>query len=186
MGSSPGTEPVVFLKPNTSLKYMPSSIELPSFSSDVHHEVELVCQIAKDVWQVNKEDAGEYIYGYGIGIDLTARDIQSKAKSEGKPWTLAKGFFGSAPISQIMPKEKFKSNTFEIELKVNNETRQKGSTDNMIWQVGELLEYLSHRFKLNAGDIIFTGTPEGVGRLNSGDSLQAYLNEKKLLDFLVK
>lgn len=185
MGASPGAEPVVFFKPSSSILVEPEAVSLPDFSANVHHEVELICQIAKDAYKVGKMDAEEYIYGYGIGIDFTARDLQKSAKDEGKPWALAKGFYGSGPISKIVPKENFDSDVFVLELKVNSETKQKGSSKDMIWQIPELIEYLSHRFKLLEGDLIFTGTPEGVGKVESEDKLELYLNGERSMEFKV-
>lgn len=186
MGANPEDEPIVFMKPSSALISNPKEIELPDFSKNIHHEVELVFRLKKDAFQISQEDALEYIDSYAVGIDFTARDLQQKAKEGGKPWLLAKGFYNSAPISDFIPAEKFQIDVFGLKLNVNGETRQKGLTDSMIWSIPQLIEYLSHRFYLIEGDVIFTGTPEGVSQVNSDDRLEAYLNEHKLLDFMIK
>jgi 2-keto-4-pentenoate hydratase/2-oxohepta-3-ene-1,7-dioic acid hydratase in catechol pathway len=178
MGSTlPRGEKIIFIKPSSS--YVPDGgkIILPKFSSEVHHEVELVVVIGKECVDVSKEEAGDYIAGFGIGIDATLRDLQKQAKEKGLPWAISKGFRTSAPISKIVPISQFERNKkdFEFQLKINGETRQVGNTTEMIYSVEELIEFLSQIFVLEPGDIIFTGTPEGVGKLNNGDKLEAEL-----------
>lgn len=185
MGASVECEPIVFLKPSSSLIINPEIITLPNFSKNIHHEVELVFEIGKNAYLVKKSDADKYISGYGIGVDLTARDIQSKAKEKGHPWSSAKGFYQSAPCSDITSKIEYSSSSFNLEIKVNGEIRQTGNTDDMIWSIPELLEFLSSRFYLNKGDLVFTGTPSGVSQIVSGDRVEAYLNSLKKLDFKV-
>ncbi|OGU56962.1 MAG: hypothetical protein A2X64_05680 [Ignavibacteria bacterium GWF2_33_9] len=178
MGSLlPRGEKIMFIKPTAC--YVPDggSIVLPDYSEEVHHEVELVVVMGKEAKDVSKEDAWDYIAGFGIGIDATLRDLQRKAKEKGLPWAIAKGFHTSGPISNIVPIEEItrNKNDFEFELKINGESRQKGNSMDMLYSVEELIEFLSHIFTLQPGDVIFTGTPEGVGKLNQGDKLVAEL-----------
>ena len=177
MGGEVPKDPVVFLKPPAAYVSTGSEIKLPDFSENVHHEVELVVIIGKDCMDVNADEAFDYIAGYGVGIDFTLRDLQAKAKQAGLPWTVAKGFYQSAPISEIVPAEEIKEKApvFDLELKVNGEIRQSGSTKDMERPVDILIEYLSHVFTLRKGDVIFTGTPEGVGQIKSGDKIEAEL-----------
>lgn len=178
MGSTlPRGEKIIFIKPSSS--YVPDGgkIVLPNFSTEVHHEVELVVVMGKECVDVTKEKAWDYIAGFGIGIDATLRDLQKQAKEKGLPWAISKGFRTSAPISTIVPISQFERSKkdFEFQLKINGEVRQIGNTVDMIYSVEELIEFLSQIFILQPGDIIFTGTPEGVGKLNNGDRLEAEL-----------
>jgi 2-keto-4-pentenoate hydratase/2-oxohepta-3-ene-1,7-dioic acid hydratase in catechol pathway len=170
-------EKIIFIKPSSS--YVPDggNITLPDFSNEVHHEVELVVVIGKECKDVTKEQAWDYIAGFAVGIDATLRDLQKQAKDKGLPWAIAKGFRTSAPISKIVPVKEFErnKNDFTFQLKINGEVRQFGNTQDMIYSVEELIEFLSSVFDLQAGDVIFTGTPEGVGKLNKGDKLEADL-----------
>lgn len=174
-------EPLVFLKPNSAILMNGGKVTLPDQSNDVHHEVELVIAIGKKGKNIPEEDAHLYIAGYGIGIDLTARDLQRKAKESGKPWTTAKGFDTFAPISSF---NKFNTLSelqgLELELRVNGETRQKGNTKEMLFPLPALVSYLSGIFTLQAGDLIFTGTPAGVGPVQKGDQLEATLGNDLL------
>lgn len=181
LGNSVPDEPMVFLKPASSLIGDGESIHLPPQSNEVHHEVELVIAIGKKGKNIPEQDALNYITGYGIGIDVTARDIQQKAKDRSHPWSMAKGFDTFAPISTFMP---IQPNTdfgsMDISLAVNGTIRQQGNTVNMIFPVTTLISYLSTIFTLNPGDLIFTGTPEGVSPIKSGDSIQATLNKSEI------
>jgi 2-keto-4-pentenoate hydratase/2-oxohepta-3-ene-1,7-dioic acid hydratase in catechol pathway len=178
MGSQVSPDPTVFIKPPSSLLNDGDIIVLPEISENIHHEVELVVVIGKDCDNIQASEAIEVIAGYGVGIDVTLRDIQNKAKSEGKPWAIAKGFRTSAPISKIIPASQFESIPyFELEMWVNEVLKQSGSTKDMERSVGELVAFLSNIFGLRAGDIIFTGTPEGVGQILSGDKLRARLGQ---------
>lgn len=187
LGGELPDEPVVFIKPPAAYMQDGAKIRLPRFSDNIHHEVELVVVIGENCTFVNPKEAYSLIAGYGIGVDLTLRDIQNKAKSEGHPWAVAKGFYGSAPISKIVPADFIEgSNTFfDLELKVNGVTRQKSNTIEMERTVGELISYLADVFTLRAGDCIFTGTPEGVGRLVPGDKIEAFLGKFVTLNFEV-
>lgn len=171
-------EPVVFLKPAASIIQNGEAIVLPKQSTDVHHEVELVLSIGKMAKNVTQEEALNYINGVGIGIDVTARDLQNKAKQAGKPWSIAKGFDTFAPVSRFH--KTTASATYDqagVELFVNGEQRQSGNTKDMLFPVPFLIHYLSEIFTLYPGDLIFTGTPEGVGPIQSGDSLRAVLSD---------
>lgn len=176
LGNELPEKPLVFLKPPAA--YVPDggSIHLPDFSQNVHHEVELVVVMAKDCEDIPAESTTEYIAGYGVGIDLTLRDVQSVAKQRGEPWAVAKAFRGSAPVSALVPAAAVTADeVFTISLFVNGEERQRAYTNYMERSVSELIAYLSHVFTLRRGDCIFTGTPEGVAQLHPGDRIEAML-----------
>jgi acylpyruvate hydrolase len=172
-------EPIIFLKPNTAVVNNLSEISIPKFkdkfiSENLQNEVELVIVIAKDGYEINLDNADEYIYGYCVGIDFTLRDIQSVLKNKGLPWALSKGFINSAPVSDIVLKSEVNDiENKEIFLKVNGEYKQKANTSEMLFKVKYLVYYLSHIYGLKRGDLIFTGTPAGVTKLNSGDVVEA-------------
>ncbi len=188
MGGEVPKEPVIFLKPPQAFVESGGKVMLPSFSELPHHELELVVAIGKDCSSVSRHEAYEYIAGYAVGLDLTLRDIQNQAKKDGKPWAVAKGFFSSAPISPIVPVDEIESFApdFNISLKVNGELKQACNTSEMERSVPVLIEYLSKVFTLRAGDLIFTGTPEGVGIIKSGDRLFATLGSLAHLEVTVE
>lgn len=187
MGSVVTPDPVIFIKPSQSIIHSNDTFSLPEFSQNIHHEVELVILIGSDCEDVSPDNAKNYIAGYGVGIDITARDVQENAKKGGKPWAVAKGFRQSAPISDFIPAESITDNSaFELKLWINNELRQSGNTKDMERSVEKLVSYLSKVFTLRRGDLIFTGTPEGVGKINSGDQLMAKLNDDLTLIIDVK
>ena len=168
--------PVVFLKPASALIHNGDQIVLPRISSDVHHEVEMVIVIGKRGKHVRIEEAHEYVEGFAVGLDMTLRDIQNDAKRKGLPWTVSKGFDTSAPISDVVERGRVADpHSLMLTLKVNGETRQKSSTDAMIFKSDFLVSYLSSIFTLEPGDLVFTGTPEGVGPVRDGDILEAEL-----------
>ncbi|MCU0371878.1 MAG: fumarylacetoacetate hydrolase family protein [Ignavibacteria bacterium] len=181
-GNKPDDVPVVFMKPNSSISGNNTSISIPSYNGnkigkELHYETEIILAIGKYGLNVPEAEAEGYILGYAIGIDLTLRDIQTKAKAKGLPWLTSKGFLTSAPVSQIILKENINEPAnMNFTLKINNELRQTGNTSNMIFGIHKLVSYISHIFGLNKGDLIFTGTPEGVGVLMKGDKLTANLN----------
>jgi len=175
MGSAVPTSPIIFIKPPSSIIYDGENIILPKISRNVHYECELIAVIGKDCHNISKEQAKDFIAGYGVGIDVTMRDLQSDAKSKGHPWAIAKGFSTSAPISQIVPASEIASNFFDIEFYQNGTLRQKANTSQMERSVEELITFLSSVYYLEEGDIIFTGTPEGVGPIAAGDKLKAVL-----------
>jgi len=187
MGNALAAEPVVFIKPSSAYIQSGEEIIIPPISNLVHHEVELVVVIGNEAINIDRVDANKYIAGYAVGIDVTLRDLQTKNKKEGKPWAVSKGFHTSAPISEILPIESLSGDEhiFTIELFVNGQLRQRGSTADMERPVGLLVEYLSKIFTLNPGDCIFTGTPEGVGQILPGDKLSANLSGLVSLDVSV-
>lgn len=179
--------PVVFLKPDTALLKNNLPFYMPDFSNDIHHEVELVLKINKEGKFIKREFAHRYFEEIGIGIDFTARDLQKKCKEKGLPWEIAKGFNGSAPVGQFLPVKDIKDfNDINFHLNINGEQKQKGNTSMMLFDFGVILEYISQFFTLKKGDLIFTGTPAGVGKVNVGDHLEAFIEDKKLLDFEIK
>ena len=176
MKSEPPKFPIVFLKPSTALLHNGGGIKIPPFSNELHHEVELVVLIGKECQNIAPDDAWSHIAGYGVGLDMTLRDVQSKAKKRGLPWTTAKGFDTSAPISTIAEKSAvLNPGELSISLKVNGKTRQNSNTSKMIFPIDHVVSYLSSIFTLEQGDLIFTGTPEGVGAVVPGDILEAKL-----------
>ncbi len=177
LGNEVPKNPLVFLKPVSSVCFHNEAIVIPPQSSNVHHEIELVLAIGKKGKDILQENAREYIAGIGLGIDLTARDIQQKAKEKGHPWTVAKGFDTFAPISDFIAPDKVDSlDNLNIKLEVNGEVRQNGNTKDMIYSCDELIAYLSEYFTLYPGDLIFTGTPKGVSQIKTGDRINASLN----------
>lgn len=168
--------PVIFLKPSTAILHNDGNVVIPSISKELHHEVEMVIVIGKDGKKISREDALNYVAGYAVGLDMTLRDVQAEAKKKGLPWSVAKGFDTSAPISKIVEKEKIRDpHDLDIALMVNGTLRQHSNTSNMIYRIEYMISYISSIFTLEAGDLIFTGTPEGVGEVVSGDRLEAEL-----------
>lgn len=174
-------KPMVFLKPISSIIFDGSTIILPSQSQNVHHEVELVVAIGTTGKNIAPDEALDHVAGFAIGIDVTARDIQQQAKEKGHPWSVAKGFDTFAPLSNFLPKEEFPDpQNIELKIEVNNQIRQQGNTKDMIFPVVELIHYLSTIFTLHPGDLIYTGTPEGVSQIKSGDQVRACLNNNQV------
>lgn len=179
--------PVLFIKPDSAVLPREQDFYIPEFTRDVHYEVELLVRICK----VGKHIAPEFAPGYyqelSVGIDFTARDLQQQLKEQGLPWEKAKGFDGSAVIGDWIPKSRFKGREFlQFSLEKNGETVQEGDTRNMLWQVDELIAYISTFFMLKKGDIIFTGTPSGVGRVVPNDYLVGKLEGEELFSVNVK
>lgn len=181
------TTPVIFMKPDTAVLKDNKPFYLPDFSSDIHYELEVVLKICKEGKHIAEKFAANYYDEVGLGIDFTARDIQSKHKEKGLPWELAKGFDHSAPISIFLPKSDY-ADLYDLnfELKINGETRQKGNTSNLLFSFEKLISFVSQYITLKKGDLIFTGTPAGVGKIDKGDKLEAWLEDKQLLNFDVK
>jgi acylpyruvate hydrolase len=181
-------EPVIFTKPDTALLRNNSPFYYPDFSKDIHHEVELVLRIGKEGKHIDPDFALKYIESIGVGIDFTARDLQQKAKDRGLPWDIAKGFNGSAPISDTFyPLAHFADlKNINFKLEVNGTLRQQGNTSFMLFPFEYIISYLSKFFTLKTGDLIFTGTPKGVAGIAIGDRLSAYLENEKLLEFEIK
>jgi 2-keto-4-pentenoate hydratase/2-oxohepta-3-ene-1,7-dioic acid hydratase in catechol pathway len=180
-------EPVIFMKPDSALLRKNEPFYMPSFSSEIHHEIELVVKIDKLGKSISKKYAPRYYSSIGLGVDFTARDLQNKLKDKGLPWEKAKAFDYSAPISeQFIPVSELDLFSIDFRLDINGETRQIGNSSQMIFTIDELIEQISRYFTLKIGDFIFTGTPAGVGLVKIGDHLEGYIGEKKLLDFLIK
>ncbi len=181
-------EPVIFTKPDTALLKDNAPFFLPDFSKDVHHEVELVLRISKEGKNIDEKFASRYYDAIGVGIDFTARDLQQKAKEKGLPWDIAKGFNGSAPISsKFIPAGDFKDlKSINFSLTIDGNDKQNGNSSLMIFTFDYIVSYLSRFFTLKTGDLIFTGTPKGVGPVHVGNRLAAYIENEKLLDFEVK
>jgi len=181
-------EPVIFTKPDTAVLRNNAPFYHPSFSNDIHHEVELVLRISKEGKNIEEKFASRYYDAIGVGIDFTARDLQQKAKDKGLPWDIAKGFNGSAPVSDVFtPSDKFADvKNINFKLEINGTVKQQGNTSLMLFPFDYIISYLSKFFTLKTGDLIFTGTPKGVGPVKPGDTLSAYIENEKLLEFQVK
>ena len=181
----PQERPLVFIKPPNA--YVPNggNVKIPDFSSNLHHEVELVAVIGKDGNNINENDALDYVAGYGVGVDLTLRDVQAQAKQKGEPWSISKSFFGSAPISAIVPAQTINPNDISLRLLVNGEQKQLGTTADMERSVAVLVSFISQVFGLRKGDCIFTGTPEGVGQIPPNSTVKAELGNVCSLEFTV-
>ena len=180
-------DPIIFTKPDSALLRENRDFYYPEFSKDVHYECEMVLRIGKMGKYIEEKFAKSYVDAIGLGIDFTARDMQQVAKGKGLPWALAKGFHGSAPVSPFLPVDDF-PNLADIRFtcEVNGETRQQGHTANMLYSSEFLISYISRFFTLTKGDLIFTGTPAGVGPVQVGDHMTGHLEGKKMLDFHVK
>lgn len=181
------SEPVIFTKPDTAMVKNAREFYHPEFSKDIHHEVELVVKINQEGKHIHEKFAHKYYDEIGIGIDFTARDLQSKAKEKGLPWALAKGFDGSAPVSDFVSKNDFKDlKNINFSLEVNGEVKQQGNSGLMIYSFEYIIHYISTFITLKKGDLIFTGTPAGVGPVKIGDVLKAYIENEKLLELEIK
>jgi len=180
-------EPVIFLKPDTAVLSDKTPFVIPEFSNEIHHEVEILVKINKVGKYIDAKFAHKYYDQIGLGIDFTARDIQNKLKEKGLPWEKAKAFDGSAIIGDFLPKNDFISlENITFELTNNGVTVQKGNTSHMLWKIDEIIAYVSQFFTLKTGDIIFTGTPEGVAKIAPGDVLEGFIEDKKLLRLHIK
>ncbi|MHB8259410.1 MAG: fumarylacetoacetate hydrolase family protein [Bacteroidia bacterium] len=186
MKSEVPTEPVFFLKPETAL-LKDKDFYYPEFTKDLHHEVELVLKISKNGKHIAQEFASQYYKEIGIGIDFTARDIQTKCKEKGLPWEKAKAFDNSAPIGEFVAKENFASLTnISFQLTINGNPRQTGNTNDLLFSFEKIISYVSQFITLKTGDLIFTGTPEGVSAVHIGDVLEAFIENKKLFHLNIK
>ncbi len=180
-------EPVIFTKPDTAILKNNEPFYYPDISKDIHFEVEIILRICKEGKYIAEEHAHKYFDKIGLGIDFTARDLQNKAKEKGLPWAISKGFNGSAPISDWHPKQDFYDlKNLNFSLQVNNEVKQEGNTSMMLFSFDYIISYLSKFFTLKTGDVIFTGTPAGVGPIAIGDRLEGFVEQQKLLDFEIK
>lgn len=180
-------EPIFFLMPDTALLRNNQPFFYPDFSNDIHFEVEIVVKMNRLGKNIAPRFAPRYYNEIGIGIDFTARDLQQKCKEKGLPWEISKCFDGAAPVSEFIPLDKFESiNNINFKLELNGKVVQKANTSEMIFKVDDLIAHVSNYMMIKIGDLLFTGTPSGVGPVKIGDRLTAYIENEKLLDFVVK
>ncbi|MFX0557601.1 fumarylacetoacetate hydrolase family protein [Maribacter sp. CXY002] len=180
-------EPVIFIKPDSAVLPKEQDFYIPEFSNDIHYEVEVLVKIKRVGKHIKEEFAGTYYDEVGIGIDFTARDLQSKLKEKGLPWEKAKGFDGAAVIGEWLPKTKFKDlNDLNFKLIKNDKVVQSGNTGLMLWKIDEIIAYVSTFFMLKKGDVIFTGTPAGVGKVEPNDYLRGGLENTELFTVKIK
>jgi 2-keto-4-pentenoate hydratase/2-oxohepta-3-ene-1,7-dioic acid hydratase in catechol pathway len=181
------TEPVVFLKPDSAILLKQHPFVIPEFSDDIHHEIEIIVRINKVGKYIDKKFAHKYYDEISVGLDFTARDLQEKLKNKGLPWEKSKAFDGSAVIGDFLSKSDFDSlENITFELTNNGKTVQKGNANLMLWKIDELIAYVSQFFTLKIGDILFTGTPSGVAKVNPNDVLEGYIEGKKVLKTVIK
>ena len=187
LGNEIPENPVIFMKPDTAVLKKGSDFYIPEFSDDVHYELEVVLKICKEGKHIADKFAANYYDEIGLGIDFTARDLQNKLKEKGLPWEKSKAFDGSAIIGDFLPKNSFTSlENINFELTNNGKSVQKGNTSQMLWKIDELIAYVSQYFTLKKGDLIFTGTPEGVAKVSEKDVLEGFINDKKLFSLHIK
>ncbi|PWH82841.1 2-hydroxyhepta-2,4-diene-1,7-dioate isomerase [Algibacter marinivivus] len=181
------TDPVVFLKPDTSILLKKQPFFIPDFSDDVHYEVEVLVKINRVGKHIDKKFAHKYYNELGLGIDFTARDLQSELKAKGLPWEKAKAFDGAAVIGKWIDKSELENiDNIAFLLKKNGDIVQNGNTSHMLWKIDELIEYVSKYFTLKIGDIIFTGTPAGVGKVIANDKLKGFIEDREMFSITVK
>jgi len=187
MNSAVPDEPLIFMKPPTALVQEGKPIYYPDFTKSLHYECELVLKIGKNGKSISEQYAMDYVSELTLGIDFTARDLQAELKKKGHPWEIAKAFDNSAPVGKFLPANEVNNwNDLTFDLTVNGETKQTGHTEHLIFSIPYLIKYISHRFTLQKGDLIFTGTPEGVGEVHVGDKLVASFEGEEVLNFEVK
>ena len=187
LGNKIPTSPLFFLKPDTAIQPKGHPFFIPDFSNNIHFEVELVVKISKNGKNIDEKFAHKYYNEIGIGIDFTARDIQEECKKNGLPWERAKGFDGSAQISnEFINKKLLILNDINFSLSLNNSIMQTGNSKNMIFSFDQIISYISKYYTLRAGDLIYTGTPSGVGKVERGDSLSCFINSNEMLKVNIK
>ncbi len=186
LGNEIPEDPVIFMKPDTALLKKGSDFYIPEFSDDIHYELEVVLKISKGGKYIQKENASKHYDEIGLGIDFTARDLQSKLKGKGLPWELAKGFDGSAVVSDFVSKDNYDLENLNFSLIKNSEKVQDGNTCEMIFSPEDIIAFASQYFTLRVGDLIFTGTPKGVGKVSENDLLEAYLEDQKLFSLKIQ
>ncbi|AUS04261.1 fumarylacetoacetate hydrolase family protein [Pseudotamlana carrageenivorans] len=180
-------DPVIFIKPDTAILLKKQPFFIPDFSDDVHYEVEVLVKINRVGKHIDKKFAHKYYNEIGLGIDFTARDLQSQLKEKGLPWEKAKSFDGAAVVGRWIPKSEFPNvNDIAFSLKKNENIVQNGNTSRMLWEIDEIIEYVSKYFTLKIGDIIFTGTPAGVGKVYANDKLIGSLEDNEMFSITVK
>ncbi len=186
LGNEIPDSPVIFMKPDTAVLKKGSDFYIPEFSDDVHYELEVVLKISKGGKYIQEENADKYYDEIGLGIDFTARDLQSQLKAKGLPWELSKGFDGSAVVSEFYKKEDFDMKNINFSLMKNKEEVQNGNTSLMIFSPQKIIAFVSQYFTLRVGDLIFTGTPKGVGKVSENDLLEAFLEDQKVFDLRIQ
>ena len=186
LGNEVPQEPVIFIKPSTALAQGAKSFSIPSFSSDLHYECEIVLRISQHAKQIAIEKASQIYDALTVGIDFTARDVQQKLKDKGLPWEKAKAFDQSAVLGDFLPVSDYDLSNLTFTLKINGNVVQNGCTVNMLHSIPQIIEHTSMYFTLKIGDLIFTGTPEGVGKVNPGDVLEGFIEGKKVLNVKIK
>ncbi|MGZ5273101.1 MAG: fumarylacetoacetate hydrolase family protein [Kaistella sp.] len=186
LGNEIPENPVIFMKPDTAVLKKGSDFYIPEFSQDIHYELEVVLKISKGGKYIQEENASNYFEEIGLGIDFTARDLQSQLKAKGLPWELAKGFDGSAVVSEFYKKSDFDMKNLNFSLVKNKENVQDGNTSMMIFSPEKIIAFVSQYFTLRVGDLIFTGTPKGVGKVAENDILEAFLEKQKVLDLRIQ
>lgn len=180
-------DPVVFIKPDSAILPREQDFYIPGFTDDVHYEVEVLVKIKKVGKHIHPKYASTYYDEIGLGIDFTARDLQARLKEKGLPWEKAKGFDGAAVVGRWLPKTHFNDlNALSFSLRKNGETVQEGNTADMLWKIDELISHVSQFFTLKKGDIIFTGTPSGVGRIQANDYLSGLLENEEMFSVKIK
>lgn len=180
-------EPVVFIKPDTAVLKNNKPFYIPDFTNELHYETELIVKINRLGKNIATKFASRYYNEIGLGVDFTARDLQRKLRAEGKPWEICKAFDNAAVIGNFLPITYFKNlQDISFHLNINEKTVQRGNSKDMIFSIDELIAYVSRFFTLKIGDILFTGTPAGVGKVSVGDHLEGYIFEEKMFDFFVK
>ena len=187
LGNTVPKEPLFFLKPDTAIQPKGHPFFIPNFSKNIHYEVELVVKIDKSGKNIEEKFAHKYYSQIGLGIDFTARDIQEECKAKGLPWEKAKGFDGSSQISEIfIDKSKLDLNNISFHLEKNGEIVQNGNSADMIFHFDTIISYLSKFYSLKVGDLIYTGTPEGVGKVLTGDTLKGFITDKEMVKVKIK
>ena len=179
-------EPIIFTMPDTALLLKNRPFYYPSFSNDIHYEVEVVLKVSKAGKNIDEKFAYNYYDEVAIGIDMTARDLQQKAKEKGLPWAIAKGFNNASPLSAFVSKKDYDLNNLNFSLEVDGQVKQSGNTKLMLFSFDYMISYLSKFFLLRKGDLIFTGTPKGVGPVTIGNRLEAFLEDTKMLHVDIK
>ena len=186
LGNEIPEKPVIFMKPDTAVLKKGSDFYIPEFSDDIHYELEVVLKISKGGKYIQEENADKYYDEICLGIDFTARDLQSELKAKGLPWELSKGFDGSAVISDFYKKVDFDMKNINFSLMKNKEEVQNGNTSLMIFSPEKIIAFVSQYFTLRVGDLIFTGTPKGVGKVSENDILEAFLEDQKVFDLQIQ
>lgn len=186
LGNEIPESPVIFMKPDTAVLKKGSDFYIPEFSDDVHYELEVVLKISKGGKYIQEENADKHYDEIGLGIDFTARDLQSQLKAKGLPWELSKAFDGSAVVSEFFKKEDFDMKNLNFSLLKNKEEVQNGNTSLMIFSPEKIIAFVSQYFTLKVGDLIFTGTPKGVGKVTENDILEAFLEKEKVFDLRIQ